>query len=231
MYIAIVEDNVADRKQTERLMDRANKALAPSIGTLYISTFGDESSFLHECMKFDMFIIDYDNDPERAFETINELEKRCAPGIPVILKPADSPFSYDTAIRGIYTLEKPILTAPLHKLITDIWHEAEEKKSRVKLVELRGENGTNYIPKEDIIYITADTSDHTVSYHLVSGQTIQMNGNMNDIYKAVGIYPEFEDRLKNIVFNTDHIKEDNKKSILLSNGERFSYPLFQRFFK
>ncbi len=231
MYIAIVADNVADRKQSERLMNRANTALAPSIGTLYVSSFGDESSFLHECMKFDLFIIDYDNDPERSLSTVSKLKEMCAPGISVILKPAEQPFSYETAIKGIYTLDKPILTAPLHKLIIDVYNEVEEKKKQVKLVELRGENGTHYIPKDDIMYIKIDDAKHTVNYHIATGEVIELSGTLSDVDKAVGIYDEFELKLRNVCINTEHIKEENKKSILMSDGECFQYPFIHRFFK
>lgn len=54
MHIAVLADNIADRKQTERLLDRANSALASEIGTLYVDSFGDESSFLPVCMKYDL---------------------------------------------------------------------------------------------------------------------------------------------------------------------------------
>ena len=36
MYIAVVADNIADRKQLERLLGRANDALCEETGTLYI---------------------------------------------------------------------------------------------------------------------------------------------------------------------------------------------------
>lgn len=59
MHIAVLADNIADRKQTERLLDRANSALASEIGTLYVDSFGDESSFLPVCMKYDLFLFRY----------------------------------------------------------------------------------------------------------------------------------------------------------------------------
>ncbi len=165
MYIAIVADNVADRKQAERLLGRANTALAPTLGTLYISSYGDESSFLHECMKYDLFILDFDNDTAHSLKIAEQLREMNVPGIAAICKSAEEPFSYETAIAGVYTLDKPILTAPLHKLITDAHQEAEERRRAATLIELRGEKDTHYIPKDEIVYIDINDLQHTLVYH------------------------------------------------------------------
>ena len=39
MYIGVIADNIADRKQLERLLGRANIALCSETGTLYIEGF------------------------------------------------------------------------------------------------------------------------------------------------------------------------------------------------
>ena len=230
MYIAIVADNIADRKQAERLLDRANTALSPQTGTLYVSSFGDEDAFLHACMKFDLFLLDFDHNTAHSLEVAHKLREMNAPGIAVICKPDTEPFSYETAIQGVYTLDKPILTAPLHKTITDVHAEVLQRRSQKTLTELRSETGTHYIPKDDILYVTIDDNAHKLCYHLSTGENIDLIGTVLDVDKALGSYEEFKLKLKNVCFNTDHIKEENTKSILLSNGECFSYPLLHRFF-
>ena len=230
MYIAIVADNIADRKQAERLLSRANTALAPELGTLYISAFGDEKSFLHACMKFDLFILDFDHDTRHSLNIAETLRTMNAPGVSAICKPEDEPFSYETAIKGIYTLDKPILTAPLHKLIKDAWQEAEEKRKQVTLIELRTENGTFYIPKDDIIYVAIDEADHLLTYHISGRTPVEVRGSLSDLDKALSSYPEFTLKMKNLCVNADHIQSEDKKSILLSNGERFEFGLFHKLF-
>ena len=230
MYIAIVADNVADRKQAERLLGRANTALAPTLGTLYISAYGDESSFLHECMKFDLFLLDFDHDTDHSLRIVRQLQEMNAPGIAAICKDAETPFSYETAIAGVYTIDKPILTAPLHKLITDAHQEAEQRRRAANLIELRGEKDTHYIPKDDIVYIEINDLQHTLIYHLVDGTTLPMVGTVWDVDRALGMYPQFQLKTKSLAVNTDYVKEEDKKSILLTTGERFSYPLLQRLF-
>ena len=119
MHIAVLADNIADRKQTERLLDRANSALASEIGTLYVDSFGDESSFLPVCMKYDLFLLDIDHDMAHCMEIVARLQELSAPGMIVVCKDAAEPYRRENAIQHLYTLDKPILTAPLHKLLRD----------------------------------------------------------------------------------------------------------------
>ena len=86
MHIAVLADNIADRKQTERLLDRANSALASEIGTLYVDSFGDESSFLPVCMKYDLFLLDIDHDMAHCMEIVARLQELSAPGMIVVCK-------------------------------------------------------------------------------------------------------------------------------------------------
>lgn len=55
MYIAVLADNIADRKQTERLLGRANDVLANETGTLYIDSYGDAQSLIRAPMKYGLF--------------------------------------------------------------------------------------------------------------------------------------------------------------------------------
>ena len=59
MYIAVLADNIADRKQTERLLGRANDVLANETGTLYIDSYGDAQSLMRAPMKYELFFLLY----------------------------------------------------------------------------------------------------------------------------------------------------------------------------
>lgn len=228
MYIAVVADNIALRKQTERLLDRANTALAPTIGTLYADSFGDETSFLNVCIKYDLFLLDLE--PEHSVNLAKKLKDMQLPGVVAICKDAQAPFSYETAIQGIYTLDKPIMTAPLHKLITDAFHETDAKRKNLHLIEIRCELETHYVPKDDIIYAQYLEDQHKVRYVLTSGQSLIYSGSFLDMERSLSDYDNFQLKFKNTVINTAHIKEETKKSIQLSNGECFEYSLLSRLF-
>ena len=61
MHIAICDDNIADRKQTERLLSRESDRRAKSDSVLYVDSFGKQESVLAAPMIYDMFFIDMIN--------------------------------------------------------------------------------------------------------------------------------------------------------------------------
>ncbi len=227
MHIAIVADNIADRKQAERLFGRANTALAPTIGTLFVDSFGDEESFLHACMRYDLFILDFDNDTARSLEVAGKLKAKNAPGLITVCKHTDAPFQYETAIQGLYTLDKPILTAPLHKLLCDIHLELEKLQSQRDLVELRTDTDTHYVSRATILYARAFEKEHRLEYHFTDGKLLHSTGGFEDLKRYLD-FEEFVLRPDHTLVNRDHIRSENKKSTLLSSGETLTYSLLSR---
>ena len=180
MHIAVLADNIADRKQTERLLDRANSALASEIGTLYVDSFGDESSFLPVCMKYDLFLLDIDHDMAHCMEIVARLQELSAPGMIVVCKDAAEPYRRENAIQHLYTLDKPILTAPLHKLLRDIQQEIKSQKQNLTMIEIRDIEHTHFVSKDDIIYARCFEKEHRVHYVFDHHDAIDIIGNMDD---------------------------------------------------
>ena len=58
MHVAVCDDNVADRKQTERLLGRESDRRAKLTKGLYIDSYGNESALLRNPMQYDIFYID-----------------------------------------------------------------------------------------------------------------------------------------------------------------------------
>ena len=58
MHIAICDDNVADRKQLERLLKRESDKRAQNSGILYVDSYGHPESLLTKSMQYDAFFID-----------------------------------------------------------------------------------------------------------------------------------------------------------------------------
>ena len=70
MHIAICDDNIADRKQTERLLGRESDRRAKTDSVLYIDSFGKQESVLVAPMIYDMFFIDMVNDTPTTASSI-----------------------------------------------------------------------------------------------------------------------------------------------------------------
>lgn len=225
MHIAVVTTSVADRKQTERLLGRANLALSEELGTLYIDSFGDDASFLHACMKYDLFLLDF-ADLSHSYHICDELAEKLAPGMIVICLSEGQQLDAAYQNEKTYTLAKPIFTAPLHDLIRQVHKELEIQKKAHCLIELRCEAGTRYVEKKDILYARYHEKGHQVQYCFENGETLLYFGPIDDIYRSLSVYPEFEIRFKNYIINTDHLVSEDKRSVTMSNGDVLKKPLF-----
>ncbi len=222
MYIAVLADNIADRKQTERLLGRANDVLANETGTLYIDSYGDAQSLMRAPMKYELFFLDIYGAEDYGRSVIDALKSANVPGKIALVLPEDIPFSYQNAIEGLLTIQKPLITTTLHQLIKDA--HKEQIQTVVPKVEIRSENETYYVPLEQIIY--AQEINHFVYVHLDNGSTLTMLGEIRDFYRWVNNHKEFVHIKKDTVLNLNHVISSSKKEYHMSNGEVITLPRF-----
>ena len=222
MYIAVLADNIADRKQTERLLGRANDVLANETGTLYIDSYGDAQSLMRAPMKYELFFLDIYGAEDHGRSVIDALKSANVPGKIALVLPEDIPFSYQNAIEGLLTIQKPLITTTLHQLIKDA--HKEQIQTVVPKVEIRSENETYYVPLEQIIY--AQEINHFVYVHLDNGSTLTMLGEIRDFYRWVNNHKEFIHIKKDTVLNLNHVISSSKKEYHMSNGEVITLPRF-----
>lgn len=222
MYIAVLADNIADRKQTERLLGRANDVLANETGTLYIDSYGDAQSLMRAPMKYELFFLDIYGAEDHGRSVIDALKSANVPGKIALVLPEDIPFSYQNAIEGLLTIQKPLITTTLHQLIKDA--HKEQMQTVVPKVEIRSENETYYVPLEQIIY--AQEINHFVYVHLDNGSTLTILGEIRDFYRWVNNHKEFVHIKKDTVLNLNHVISSSKKEYHMSNGEVITLPRF-----
>ena len=222
MYIAVLADNIADRKQTERLLGRANDVLANETGTLYIDSYGDAQSLMRVPMKYELFFLDIYGAEDHGRSVIDALKSANVPGKIALVLPEDIPFSYQNSIEGLLTIQKPLITTTLHQLIKDA--HKEQIQTVVPKVEIRSENETYYVPLEQIIY--AQEINHFVYVHLDNGSTLTILGEIRDFYSWVNNHKEFVHIKKDTVLNLNHVISSSIKEYHMSNGEIITLPLF-----
>ena len=63
MHIAVCDDNIADRKQMERLLGRASDRRLHTTGVLYIDSYGNVEAVMRSPMLYDAFFIDMTSGP------------------------------------------------------------------------------------------------------------------------------------------------------------------------
>ncbi len=215
MYIAVICDNMADRKQLERLLGRANDALSDETGTLYIDAFGDEKSFLSTAMRYELFFIDLTLSEDGGRSVIEALKEAGVPGRIAVCKSEDSPFSYQDAIEGIFSIDKPILTAPLHAMIKEAHAEFIKSADQTPKLEIRNETETNYIPFSEIVCAIA--ADHTVEVHLENGEVVSYLGDILSFDKNFAEHGEFFYATNDTIVNSNHVLSRTKKEIVLTD--------------
>jgi len=191
MHIAICDDNIADRKQTERLMKREADKVISRGGTLYCESFGNCESLLFTPMQYDLFIIDVRNTPGTdSFETARKLRDKgvgspiCViymreegiPDIPDYLSGENA----RSEAPGILFLAKPVRPEELSSLITHVESICESKVSRI---ELRGEFDTLYVSPDDILY--AERSGLHTLITLSSGKTFEASCDVPTLFDEI----------------------------------------------
>ena len=221
MYIAVLADNIADRKQTERLLGRANDVLVNETGTLYIDTYGDAESLYRAPMKYELFLIDISMDDDHGKSVVKHLKELNVPGTIIVLYDSDKFYDYWEALENNKPLEKPINVEKLHNIIREAHAVVEE--SNVPKIEIRTEQETYYIPLDQILYATS--KDYTVYIHLVNGKTYSMLGEIRDFYIWVNTHKEFQYARKDLVANMDHVTNKTKRNITFENGDSFDLPI------
>ena len=173
-------------------------------------------------MRYEIVLSDITLSPDGCREIIQRLRDADVPGQIAVCRTEDTPFSYQDAIEGILSIQKPISNAPLYQMIRNA-HKSQ-LQARVPTIEIRSETETHYVPIERIIY--AQSKAHLVYVHLEDGTTLSMLGEIEDFFRWVSNYPEFFYAKKDTVLNQNHVLSHTKREYQLSNGEKISLPRF-----
>lgn len=149
MHVAVCDDNIADRKQTERLLGRESDQRAKVTEGLYIDSYGNETSLLNTPMLYDVFYIDMCK--TEGITGVDVALKLCSLGVqaPIYMCCSDIDYRQYELPGNVYFIEKPIKKA---ELIASLDHAYEIKKNAVPLIELRVEKETLYVTEPDILY-------------------------------------------------------------------------------
>ena len=147
MHIAVCDDNVADRKQLERLLKRESDKRAASTGIIYTDSFGNSTSLLSNPMQYDAFYIDMClTEGTTGTDVVNSLT---AQGVnaPIVLCCSKINYREQTYPDNVIFLDKPIKVAELAQSID---HALEIMSKAVPLIELREDEDTIYVTEHPL---------------------------------------------------------------------------------
>lgn len=133
MHIAVMDDNIADRKQLERLLDRESDRRIQTTGNLYIDSFGALESLFIAPKQYDFFMVDIADNPDECVNTAWKL-RNMGIKVPVCILRNQNEFSDCKDLPDdVLFLEKPIKVAELTETIDKVIALWDEKKDEYKI--------------------------------------------------------------------------------------------------
>lgn len=218
MHIAVCDDNVADRKQLERLLKRESDKRAATSGVLYVDSYGHPESLLKNSMQYDVFFVDICH--TEGLTGIDVIKSLTALGnsSPVILCSSLIPYRMQEKELPGQTLflDKPIKAAALSVLLD----EAQKiKDSAVPVIELREDKGTLYVTEPDILYAVEEK--HHLLVTLKSGQTVTLAATAMNFFSQVENFSTFFAPNLHAVVNGRNIERIRFHKIVMCDGTAF----------
>lgn len=216
MHIAICDDNIADRKHLQRLLERESAKRAGTPDIFYIDSFGDKEHFLFNPLLYDLIFLDMVSTPTLAEEIVEELE-RLGYEAPLVMYSSSIDHSKNPKLSSsIIHRAKPCVPDQLPELIAI----AEEyRKKQIITMEFRTRDKTYYIRKEDVLY--AEFISHSeVILHLNDNTIQKISGDHEDFTNEFEPYMEFFRLSSKYIINANYISLLLPFSVMLHNHEK-----------
>ncbi len=217
MHIAVCDDNIADRKQTERLLGRQSDRIFKESGErLYIDSYGNIEAFMSHPQMYHGLFVDMTTSEKNGFEIAKMLIKA---GVtrPIIL--CSSSIDYRALVEAsdidrsnILFLDKPIRVAELTATMNEI---KERMGEPVQTIELRGQNETIYAKGDDIVCIKKKNAELTI--FLTENKTIEIIDDIYNFYDQCAIFPQICPVSDNGLINVNHIQRTSLGKVTMDN--------------
>ena len=222
MHIAVCDDNIADRKQTERLLGRQSDRFFKESGErLYVDSYGNVTAFLRYPQMYDGLFIDMKDEHPTGFE-IAKLLVEAGVVRPIILCVSDIDYrkEYEESgldIPNLMFIDKPIRVAELTAIIDEV---RKIKGDPIPTLELRGQDGTFYAKNDDIAYATRKGGSE-VEVHIADGKVITLIDDIYNFYDQCIIFPQICPVNDNAIININHIDKVGFGKVTMKDGSSF----------
>lgn len=224
MHIAVLDDDVASRKQMERLLERASDANKKNgLEGYYIDSYGAFDSLHSKAAMYDAIYIDIVDSDMKGHEIAKSILNSGIQG-KIIL--CISSLNYREIISSedaeqFLFIDKPVNTEELNNTLSIC---EENRKNREPQIEIRTKDETLYVKYNEFLYAKA----------LVAGKTtIVLKGRKDTIYykdismvrQAITEYPFMIAVNKDTVISTYHIDRVTSFHVHMDDGTSFPISL------
>ena len=224
MHIAVLDDDVASRKQMERLLERASDANKKNgLEGYYIDSYGAFDSLHSKAAMYDAIYIDIVDSDMKGHEIAKSILNSGIQGKIILcissLKYREIISSEDA--EQFLFIDKPVNTEELNNTLSIC---EENRKNREPQIEIRTKDETLYVKYNEFLYAKA----------LVAGKTtIVLKGRKDTIYykdismvrKAITEYPFMIAVNKDTVISTYHIDRVTSFHVHMDDGTSFPISL------
>lgn len=244
MHIAVCDDNIADRKQMERLLERASDRRIHTTGVFYIDSYGNVDAVMRSPMLYDAFFIDMTSGPVNGFQLARKLIDAGATA-PIILcistinyraiieaaiaeVPEDSvELSNHDILRKqlqsqILFLNKPIKVAELEEMLD---HAIAHKAAAIPTIELRGEQETYYVYEDEIMF--ARKNSQYVHVTLTENRELDILSTMQNFYSQLSGFKHFVPISEQVLINISFIEKISFFKLHMKGGQTFTASPFE----
>ncbi|MCD7835432.1 MAG: hypothetical protein LUG83_02005 [Lachnospiraceae bacterium] len=216
MHIAICDDNVADRKQLERLLKKESDRRAESSGILYTDSYGNAASLLSNPMQYDIFYIDMCRTVGISGLSIATKLKKSGVNATIVMCCSDTNYREQEFPKGTLFIDKPINASELSKSLD---HALLIREKAQPLIELRTEYETIYVTEPDILYAVENGRFTEVT--LSDGRRVNIAATASNFFADVESHPSFLSPTLKTVINCRYIKKIILNKAVMSDERVF----------
>ena len=213
LYIAICDDNAADRKQIERLLDRENTIQKSKGNPLYFDSFGNKDSLMKTPNRYNLFLITAAEDSElNGLAIANEIKQSGIDALIVMM--CTKKQSEDLTETGFTTKVKPIRASDISELVEIAGDHALNKE---QLIEIRCSNTTIFAKPEEFICAIAAKNGFGLEVYLTDDRKYTATDTPDQFSLWMDPFEEIV-RNGNSYVNRKHIRSLSVFHLTLSNG-------------
>lgn len=211
MHIAICDDNVADRKQLERLLDRQ--------GMRFVDSFGSANAILANPRQYDLFFLDMNNPDDLSARELVEKLQEAGVCVPIVLCCSKTNYRIQNLPDNLYYLDKPIKASELSDMIED----ASRLLTKLPTpLEIRTREETHFLLEEEIICV--EKEEYGVGVYATNDRHFRTQETVENFYFDFCARREcFLLLNKNVILNTSHIKKVTAFSVEMTNQKTYKH--------
>ena len=202
MHVAICDDNVADRRQLERLLKRESDRRSADTGIIYADAFGNVQSLLANPMQYDIFYIDVCNTAGLTGSGVVAMLTEKGIHAPIVMCCSKDDYKTQDFPENVIFLDKPIRT---QELSASLEHALKIKAQAPDMIELREDKSTLYVTEEEIIY--ALENGRHVAVTLTGNRQFNANTTGENLFAQIEKHPMFFSPNLKVIVNARYIQK------------------------